>query len=150
MGYRAKVGARGFTLLELVVTLFVLGLAAVLATPVIGRTTDTLRTRAEVARFAAMLRHAREQAITTNRPYRVVIDPPDRRVTIVAGEDEIRETRVLPPQFEVRPVSNPAALSVRFEPQGVSNGGDFRFVAGRVVYRVTVDALTGRVRSSRE
>jgi len=38
---------------------------------------------------------------------------------------------------------------VSFEPQGGSSGGDFRLTAGTVVYRVTVDALTGRVRSGR-
>jgi hypothetical protein len=39
---------------------------------------------------------------------------------------------------------------VRFEPQGGSSGGDFRLASGGVVYRVTVDALTGRVRSVRQ
>ena len=66
--------ARGFTLLELIVTLAVLALAVAVVTPAIGRGTDGLRARAEVAGFAATLRHAREQAITTQRPYRVVVD----------------------------------------------------------------------------
>ena len=44
----------------------------------------------------------------------------------------------------------PAGLEVRFEPQGVSNGGDFHLTARGLRFRVTVDPLTGRVRSTRE
>ena len=95
MGHRAEVGARGFTLVELVVTLLVLALAVGLTLPAIGRGVDALRARAEVARFSAMLRHAREQAITTRRPHAIVVEPGTHRVTILAG-DEVRETRALP------------------------------------------------------
>ena len=45
-------------------------------------------------------------------------------------------------------VSGPS-LTVRFDPQGISNGGDFRLSAGNSVYLVNVDPLTGRVRISR-
>jgi hypothetical protein len=41
-------------------------------------------------------------------------------------------------------------LNVRFEPQGSSSGADFRLSAGGVSYRVTVDAVTGRVKNRRE
>src|SRR5947207_10897101 len=81
MGRRSEV-ARGFTLLELIVTLAVLALAVAVVTPAIGRGTEGLRARAEVASFAATLRHAREQAITTQRTYRVVVDPDARRVSV--------------------------------------------------------------------
>ena len=40
---------RGFTLIELVVTLFVLALAVGVAAPSIARGVDTVRTRAEAA-----------------------------------------------------------------------------------------------------
>ena len=43
----------------------------------------------------------------------------------------------------------PPALVVRFDAQGGSSGGDFRLTSGSVTWRVTVDALTGRVRSAR-
>ena len=149
MGQRAEVGARGFTLLELIVTLFVLALAAALAVPAVGRSTETLQARADVARFAALLRHAREQAITSRRALAVVIDPAERRVAIVAGTDEVRETRTLPARLTVE-ANPPPALTVRFEPHGTSSGGEFRIASGVVAYRVTIDPVTGRVRSLRE
>jgi hypothetical protein len=72
-----------------------------------------------------------------------------RRPSRAAGpEGEVRETRALSDRLTVQ-ASPPPALSVRFDPQGGSTGGDFRLSSGAITYRVTVDALTGRVRSSR-
>lgn len=148
MGQQPEVDARGFTLLELIVTLLVLALAISLAGPAIGRSTETLRVRAEVAHFAALLRHAREQAITTRQPHAFVVDPAAHRVSIMAG-DEVRESRALPPDLRVDADPLPA-VSVRFEPYGVSSGGNFRLTSGALHYRVIVDPLTGRVRTNRE
>jgi prepilin-type N-terminal cleavage/methylation domain-containing protein len=149
MGHRHEVDSRGFTLLELIVTLFVLALAVGVVVPTVGRSTETLRGRAEVARFSALLRHARDQAVTTRRNHTVVIDPTAHRVTIIAGRDEVRETRALPPDLGVE-ATPPPALTVRFEPTGVSSGAEFRLTAGPVRYQVTVDAITGRVRVERQ
>jgi type II secretion system protein H len=179
MGSRPAV-ARGFTLLELIVTLSVLALAVALVTPAIGRGTDALRARAEVAGFAAVLRHARELAIATQRPHRVVIDPGAHRMAIVAppapgaaadtplaadrspspdtraptdtgtpADREVRETRALSPRLTVESITGPE-LDVVFDGRGFASGGDFRITSGGLVYRVTVDRLTGRVRSVRQ
>lgn len=149
MGKRHEVGPQGFTLLELIITLFVVALAAGIVVPVVGRSTDTLRGRADIARFSAMLRHARDQAITTRRGHAVVIDPAQRRATIVAAPDEVRQTRALSRDLGVE-ATPPEALTVRFEPNGLSSGGNFRLTAGATRYRVSVDPLTGRVRVERQ
>jgi prepilin-type N-terminal cleavage/methylation domain-containing protein len=147
---RLALDRRGFTLFEVLVTLLVLALLAGLAVPLIARSTESVRARAEVAGFSAVLRHARERAITSQRAHAVVVDPDAHRVTILlAGTDEVRERRTLPARLRVE-ADPPPALTVRFEPQGTSTGGDFRLATGAVVYRVTVDPLTGRVRSRRE
>lgn len=143
-----RLGVRGFTLLELVVTLMVVALAVALVGPAIGRSTETIRARAEIARFAALLRHTREQAITTRSPHALVVDPQEHQVRIVAGE-EVKRTRVLPGDMTVE-ADPPPALTVRFEPEGTSTGGSFRLSAGPVHYRVTVERLTGRVHLERE
>jgi general secretion pathway protein H len=142
---------RGFTLLELIVTLIVIALAVGLTVPAIGRSTESIRVRAEVAGFSAMLRHARERAIVTRTAQAVVIDPAGRRVSRLAGgpEGEVRETRQLPERLTVE-ADPPPALTVRFAPEGASNGGDFRLTSGSIAYRVTIDPLTGRVRSVRQ
>jgi prepilin-type N-terminal cleavage/methylation domain-containing protein len=150
MGLRRPVLNRrgGYTLLELVVTLAILALAVALVAPAVGRGTRTIQARAEVARLTAMLRHAREQAITTGRRHTLVVDPAARRLLIVAGEDDVRETRAWAPEFTVEAAS-PAALAVRFEPAGVSSGGEFYVVSAGLRYRVSVEPLTGRVKAVR-
>jgi general secretion pathway protein H len=148
MGHRAPLGRAGFTLLELLVTVLLIALAVGLVGPAVGRSTETLRARADVAGFSAVLRHAREKAIVTRQPHAVVLDPGENRLTVTTGEDEVRETRVLPPRVRLE-ASPPPALTVRFEPYGTSSGGDFRFTSGAIAYRVTVDATTGRVKTQR-
>jgi hypothetical protein len=126
----------------------VLALALAVVGPSIGRTTETIRARADVARFSALLRHSREQAITGRRPHTVVVDPAAHRVSIVVG-DEVRESRPLPDHLDIE-AEPPGGLTVRFEPQGTSNGGAFRVTSSGLRYRVTVDPLTGRVRIERQ
>ena len=79
----------------------------------------------------------------------MVVDPRAHRVTLVAGRDDVQQTHSLPAELTVE-ATPPEALTVRFEPNGVSSGGEFRLTAGHVRYRVTVDPLTGRVRAERQ
>jgi len=149
MGKRAEVGARGFTLLELVIALFVIALAVGLVGPAIGRSTDSVRARVDVAGFAAFFRHAREQAITRREALRVVVEPDAHRLTLLAGEDDVLRARVFPERLVIVPASSNAG-TVRFAPEGTSTGGEYRLASGSVSYRVTVDPITGRVRSIRQ
>jgi prepilin-type N-terminal cleavage/methylation domain-containing protein len=142
--------SRGFTLLELIVTLFVIVLTIGLVVPVIGRSSSAIRARADVAGFSAVLRHARERAITTRKSHAVVIDPAARKMTVFAGgtDGDVKETRTLPDRLTVQ-ATPPPALTVQFQPEGTSSGADYRITAGDVVYRVTVDPITGRVKNTR-
>jgi general secretion pathway protein H len=149
MGHRPEVGARGFTLLELVVVLLVVSVAIGLVAPALGRSVEAVRVRAEVAGFSATLRHAREQAITSRQTHTVVVNLTNRMVTVTAEDENVRWTRAISTRLRVD-VADPEALTVRFEPQGTSSGGAFRLTSGAIVYRVTVDAVTGRVRNRRE
>jgi prepilin-type N-terminal cleavage/methylation domain-containing protein len=142
--------SRGFTLLELIVTLFVIMLTVGLTIPIISRSSDTIRARADVAGFSAVLRHARERAITSRQAHSVVIDPAARKMTVLAGgaDGDVKETRTLPELVSIQ-ATPPPALTLRFEPEGTSSGADYRVTAGDVVYRVTVDPITGRVRNTK-
>ena len=140
---------RGFTLLELIVTLLILMIVVGISVPAVSRSSNAIRSRAEIANFSAVLRHARERAITSRVSHTVVIDPAAHTMTVLSGpEADVRETRTLPDRLTVE-ATPPPALTVRFEPQGMSSGAEYRVKTGDVTYRVTVDPITGRVRNTR-
>jgi type II secretion system protein H len=138
---------RGFTLIELVVTLFILSLAATVVAPSVVTGVETLRARTEAAGIATFLRGAREQAVTHNRAYEVQVKSDEGLIELRAG-DSVPATRRL--ATGVRVIADPpAARIITFLPQGLSSGARLRVeMAGRS-YLVTVDPLTGRVTTRR-
>ncbi len=139
---------RGFTLIELAVTLLVVAVAVGVAAPSIGRGLDALRTRAEAAGIATFLRAAREQAISHNRGYEVRVRTDKGLVELRTG-DTVPATRQVASGVRVT-AEPPTATVITFLPQGLSSGGRLRVeMPGRRAYLVTLDALTGRVSTQR-
>jgi prepilin-type N-terminal cleavage/methylation domain-containing protein len=138
---------RGFTLIELVVTLFVLSLAATVVAPSVVTGVETLRARTEAAGIATFLRGAREQAVTHNRAYEVRVKSDEGIIELRTG-DNVPATRKL--AAGVRVTADPAAgRSITFLPQGLSSGAHLRVEMGGRGYLITVDPLTGRVSTRR-
>ena len=142
--------ARGFTLVELILVLFIIALVAGLVLPAVGRGVETLQLRAEVGTFSAFLRYAREQAITRHEAQEVTIERDAHLLILRAvGSDSPRATRKLSPRISIS-ADGSSGTSITFSPRGVSTGGVFWLTApdGRA-YRVSVDPLTGRVSNAR-
>lgn len=144
--------ARGFSLMELVVVLAVLALAAAVVAPSVGRTVDGVRARAEVGAVATFLRVAREQAVSRRQALEVRVD--DETHTLVmrragqAGEAAVRATHLVSPLLRI--AADPPPARVTFLPQGMSTGARFAILtSGMRGYVITVDPLTGRVRTER-
>ena len=143
-------GEGGFSLIELVLVLFIIALVAGLVLPAVGRGVETLQLRAEVGAFSAFLRYAREQAITKREAQEVTIKPEAHLLTLrAAGSETPRASRKLSPRIAIS-ADAPSGNSITFSPRGVSTGGSFRLTApdGRA-YWVRVDPLTGRVTNTR-
>lgn len=136
-------GAPGFTLIEVIVVLVVL---ALVATIFVGR--GPMRSRGVEAAGAARqlaetMRLARSQAIATDRPVSVSVDPV--RHLYASGAD----IHVLPGDIGVA-VQGPdgaaaRALAILFRPDGSSSGGSVALAEGARTLHVSVDWITGRV-----
>lgn len=135
----------GFTLIEIIVVLVILGLAlTVVAThgPPRSRGVDLRVTAAEIA---ATLRQARAQAIATNRTLRVVVDAEHHRIDTPNGT-----MRGIPAEFGIAlrglgaRVDNPR-IAIAFAPDGSSSGGTIELSSAAMRLRIVAAWLTGRV-----
>ena len=146
-GGRGSGRTAGFTLVELLVVLVIMGLVAALTLPTFGSGVSTTALKGAARDIAAGLRLARGQAITQRVESSLELDvvarsfrvPPDPRVhTLPAGID----LKLFTAQ---RDLVNDQVGLVRFFPDGGSNGGRITLVAGERQYDVDVDWLTGRI-----
>src|SRR5262249_21828940 len=137
---------RGFTLIELVVTLFVLTLAATVVAPSVVSSVETLKARTEAAGLATFLRAAREQAVTHHRAYEVRVKSEEGVVELRTG-DTMPATRKL--GTGVRVTVDPPARAITFLPPGLSRGARLPIQRGRRAYLIVVDPPTGRVATTR-
>ncbi|MBI2883506.1 MAG: GspH/FimT family pseudopilin [Candidatus Methylomirabilis oxyfera] len=113
----------GFTLLELVVVLFILTLVTALIAPAFSRSFGQAQLKAATRDLAALCRFARTQAITSQDVLEVVLDRQTNSYWM-RGSDWIAgrlsgTNQVLPAQDPAQPIQNPQ-VRVRFLPAGVS------------------------------
>ncbi len=71
---RANTRRKGFTYVDAVVTIFIMGIAAAIAAPRLSTAYSQHQLRSATARFAADLSYLRQQAITKGRSLTVTID----------------------------------------------------------------------------
>jgi general secretion pathway protein H len=136
----------GFTLMELLVVLAVLGLALALAVPSLGRALPGLKLQTEVRTVAGALREARVLAIAGNRETKLVIDVQQRMLRLDGGA-VIRLNPQLGISLRTASSETPAAGTggISFFPDGTSTGGRVTLSLGERQRHVVVDWLTGKV-----
>jgi general secretion pathway protein H len=138
---------RGVTLLELLIVLSIMGIVAAMVVPMLGGGVSTTELKSSARQMAAALRLARSEALATRREHFVLLDL-ERRVFRV--DTDTREI-ALPRDVELKLFTAQSDLvsdkvgSIRFYPDGGSNGGRVTIAAGERKYEVDVDWLTGRV-----
>ena len=135
----------GFTLIEVVVTLAILGLALVLVAGYKPPWSSGLGLRGAASELASGLRLARSEAIASNRPVPFDLDVTGHvyRVGARAGR--------LPANLSIELLTITGETrranvgDIRFNPDGSSTGGRISLADGKQRVAVGVDWLTGRV-----
>lgn len=138
----------GFSLLELMLVLLLLGVVYGLAGPMLSNGSIGLEMKAATRQLAAGLRKARSVAVTERRETVLSLDMSERTFS-VSGDPK---TYVLPKRVEYSlftaqsEVVRESAGNIRFFPDGSSTGGRISLGIGEGKQEVDVDWLTGRVK----
>jgi general secretion pathway protein H len=137
----------GFTLLEILVVLAILGLAIALAVPVISRAMPSLELKTTARSVAAALREARGLAIADNREVVVTVDLDNRLLSTGSGGKAVGLGRHLGISLytAAEELIDAGAGSIRFFPDGTSTGGRVRVFLADRKYDVVVNWITGGV-----
>lgn len=87
----------GFTLIELIVVVIILGIAAMMAVPMMSGAAD-MQVRAAANRIAADIEYAKSMAITHQSPYSVVFDTSNESYQIEDENGDVIKNPVRPSQ----------------------------------------------------
>ena len=145
---RSRTGPEaGFTLLEMVCALAIVGLMAAVLLPAIPRQTSRTRLEAYAIETAALLKADRNAAIRRRFDVTTQVDAPSRSLrsgasgqTVRVPED-VRFETLLPRNCDNRPV----VASISFFASGMSCGGVIVLARLDAGYEIRVNWLTGRI-----
>ena len=138
----------GFTLIEMLVVLVIMGLAYAMTAPMFSAGVSGADLKAAARQVAAGLRKARSEAVTHKYEVALNMDVKQRQFQL-SGDKQIYH---LPGKIDVKLFTAQSELvnaqtgAIRFYPDGSSTGGRVTLFRGDSKYEVDVDWLTGRVK----
>ena len=129
----------GFTLIELMIVLAIMGLSLAIVMPLISGHATGAELNAAAIEIRAALRGARRTAMVEDRPVVFYGDP-------AGGYWLDRNHFTLPMMNGTQPlrVAIEGGERISFYPSGGSSGGRVLVSSGSAAREITVDALTGR------
>jgi general secretion pathway protein H len=144
---RSDIGhAAGFTLIEMIMVIAILGLVMLLVTTSGTPTSPATHARAAAEAISGALRSARSDAVARNRSVQFTLDlagrsyrwgdgpaqalTPDLRLALLTSQDELVSA---------------STGRIRFNPDGSSSGGRISVAGGGRIWWVGIDWLSGRV-----
>lgn len=149
--------AAGFTLVELIIVLIIIGIATGLAGIYIGSSSDNLAIRTFTNDVSAILRYARNHAASEKVTYHFLIDREERMYRlysdkVIEDKPQVTINKPIPEELEVI-VENTGEepFDISFFPRGNSSGGVFEVRSEKGgAYVISVNRLTGKVEIEKE
>jgi len=157
----------GFTLIELIIVLVIIGIASGLVGIMIGRGSDGLEMKTVTKEISSVLRYARNHSVSEKRTYCFVINKEEGAIRLYAHEDETEneneednEEKEMLPVID-RPLPEDLLISIddddsdvlymEFFPQGNSSGGTIKLEnENGLHFFIDVNRITGKVEVFRD
>ncbi len=142
----------GFTLIELIVVLFIIGIASGLVGILITKKTGNLELRTFTKEMSATLRYARSHAVSEKKVYSFIIHKTDRiygLYTDISGDEEPVSviSKPIPDSLQITFNGNEAdSLRIDFSPQGSSTGGVIEIKSQKgTFFFIIINRVSGKV-----
>jgi general secretion pathway protein H len=165
--HRPQTGSAGFTLIELIIVLVIIGIASGIVGIMIGRGSGGIEIKTVTKEISSVLRYARNHSVSEKRTYCFVINKEDGVVRLYAHKDETENTNEefneeedMLPVLE-RPLPADLLISINdddseelymeFFPQGNSSGGTIKLEnENGSIFFIDVNRITGRVKVEKD
>jgi len=151
-----SLGTKGFSLLELIMVLFLMGLIVGIVLPFVGSTLDRIKLQSEARQIASALKFARSEAITkkTLFTFNANIDQ-NQYWLAIPKEKEVTQTKVLDETVQIKnyqgaeETQSDGTFIINFYPRGNSSAGTIHLQSSIIesdspVYAIIIDPITGK------
>jgi general secretion pathway protein H len=144
---RAGNDSLGFSLLELILVLLLLGLSSLIVLPTIDKELRGREVRRSALALAAVARDLRSRALYEGIPQRLTLKVSDNSYFVSRDREVHLPSDVKFSQVEGGQTLDQSLRQFIFFPNGSSLGGEIRLSGGRdaTSYSVRLEALSGRV-----
>lgn len=142
----------GFTLVEIVIVLMIIGIASGLVGIWISRGSGNLEIRKFTKELSAVLRHARTRAVSEKKIYCLVIDIEEQKYRLYVEDTDYKNIKIVmdKPIPELMQMtlkdSDEESSHIEFFPRGNSTGGVIKIMhENGKIYFLNINRITGKV-----
>ena len=148
--------SNGFTLLEMVLVLLLMGLFAGLTLPFVVSTLDRIKLQSEVRQISSAIQFTRSEAISRKTLFTFNVDIDKNQYWLATPkQEEVTQSKPIDETVQIigyqraDETLTEGTFAVLFYPRGNSSGGTIRFKSiddkdEENIYAVTIDPITGK------
>ena len=156
MNSNIKREPNGFTLLEMILVLVMMGLIAGLTLPFVVSTLDRIKLQSEVRQIASAIQFTRSEAISRKTLFTFNVDINKSQYWLaIPKQEEVTQSKPIDETVQIMDYQRAdetlteGIFMILFYPRGNSSGGTIRFKSiddkdEENIYAVTIDPITGK------